>query len=89
MSWPALGGGSAVVRKTAVWPGGSYPPWASYASAGTNFALFSEIAEQAELCRFGDNGAETWVASREVDRFIWHGYLRGVGPGQRYEYRKA
>ena len=25
--------------------------------------------------------------SREVDGFVWHGYLPGVGPGQRYGYR--
>jgi isoamylase len=73
----------------ALWPDDSYRPRGNYADAGTSFALFSEMAEQAELCRFGDNGAETWVASREVDGFIWHGYLRGVGPGQCHGYRKA
>ena len=31
--------------------------------------------------------AEERVALTEVDGFIWHGYLHGVGPGQRYGYR--
>ena len=68
---------------TPVWPGDSYPLGASYDGAGTNFAVFSEIAEQVELCLFADDGAETRVALREVDGFIWHCYLPGVGPGQR------
>jgi isoamylase len=76
-----------VAADTAVWPGDSYPLGASYDGAGTNFALFSEIAEQVELCLFAGDGAETRVALREVDGFIWHCYLPGVGPGQRYGYR--
>jgi isoamylase len=70
-----------------VWPGESYPLGATYDGAGTNFALFSEVAERIELCLFADEGTETRVALREVDGFIWHGYLPGVGPGQRYGYR--
>jgi len=76
-----------VAADAAVWPGRSHPLGASYDGTGTNFALFSEIAEQVELCLFGRDGAETRVALREVDGFIWHGYLPGVGPGQRYGYR--
>ena len=30
---------------------------------------------------------ETRVTLTEVDGFVWHGYLPGVGPGQRYGYR--
>ena len=33
------------------------------------------------------DGTETRVALHEVDGFVWHGYLPGVGPGQRYGYR--
>jgi isoamylase len=73
-----------VAAHTPVWPGDDYPLGASYDGAGTNFALFSEIAERVELCLFAGDGAETRVALREVDGFIWHGYLPGVGPGQRY-----
>ena len=72
---------------TAVWPGDSYPLGATYDGAGTNFGLFSEVAERVELCLFDDNGKETRVDLHEVDGFVWHGYLPGVGPGQRYGYR--
>src|SRR5690242_15451847 len=74
------------------WPGSAYPLGASYDGAGTNFAIFSEIAERVELCLFAEAGAgseatETRVALREVDGFVWHGYLPTVEPGQRYGYR--
>jgi isoamylase len=70
-----------------IWPGRAYPLGAAYDGTGTNFALFSEVAEQVELCLFDDDGNETRVPLREVDGFVWHGYLLGVGPGQRYGYR--
>ncbi|HET9874459.1 MAG TPA: hypothetical protein VFQ37_01675, partial [Mycobacterium sp.] len=35
---------------TTVWPGNAFPLGATYDGAGTNFSLFSEIAEQVELC---------------------------------------
>src|SRR5271154_1354801 len=71
----------------AVWPGDSYPLGATYDGAGTNFGLFSEVAERVELCLFDENGKETRVDLHEVDGFVWHGYLPGVNPGQRYGYR--
>ena len=69
------------------WPGTPYPLGATWDGAGTNFALFSEVAERVDLCLFGSDGAETCIPLREVDAFAWHGYLPGVGPGQRYGYR--
>jgi isoamylase len=72
---------------TAVWPGDSYPLGATYDGAGTNFGLFSEVAERVELCLFDDDGTESRVQLREVDGFVWHGYLPGISPGQRYGYR--
>jgi isoamylase len=76
-----------VLVATAVWPGDSYPLGATYDGAGTNFALFSEVAHRVELCLFDDAGTETRIGLREVDGFVWHGYLPGIGPGQRYGYR--
>jgi isoamylase len=73
-----------------VWPGTPYPLGATWDGAGTNFALFSEVAEQVELCLLnGDDPAqlETRIGLTEVDGFVWHGYLPDVGPGQRYGYR--
>ena len=72
---------------TAVWPGAPYPLGATYDGSGTNFALFSEVAERVELCLFDADGTETTIALKERDAFVWHGYLPGVGPGQRYGYR--
>jgi isoamylase len=70
-----------------LWPGRPYPLGATYDGFGTNFSLFSEVAEQVELCLFDDDGAETRIALQEVTGYVWHGYAPGVGPGQRYGYR--
>ncbi|MDI5967980.1 glycogen debranching protein GlgX [Streptomyces sp. SL13] len=67
--------------------GRAYPLGAEYDGAGTNFALFSDVAQNVELCLIDDDGGEERVALPEVDGSIWHGYLPGVGPGQRYGYR--
>ena len=69
------------------WPGSAYPLGATFDGNGTNFALFSEIAEQVELCLFDDDGTETRVTFAESDAYVWHAYLPGVSPGQRYGYR--
>ena len=70
-----------------VWPGTPYPLGATFDGSGTNFAVFSEVAEQVELCLFDDDRVETRVAMTEVDAFVWHCYLPTVQPGQRYGYR--
>ncbi|MEV5748842.1 glycogen debranching protein GlgX [Actinoallomurus sp. NPDC052308] len=70
-----------------VWPGTPYPLGATWDGTGTNFALFSEVAQRVELCLFDEDGTETRYALPETDGFVWHGYLPGVGPGQRYGYR--
>ncbi len=69
------------------WPGSPYPLGATYDGSGTNFALFSEVADRVELCLFDDDGPEHRVLLAERDAFVWHGYLPNVGPGQRYGYR--
>ena len=70
-----------------LWPGQAYPLGATYDGAGSNFALFSEVAERVVLCLIDDDGTETRVDLTEVDAFVWHGYLPGIAPGQRYGYR--
>ncbi len=70
-----------------VWPGNPYPLGATYDGGGTNFALFSEVAERVELCLFDDDGTETRVDLPEREALVWHGYLPRVVPGQRYGYR--
>ncbi len=70
-----------------IWPGRTYPLGATYDGAGTNFALFSEVADRVELCLIDDDGAETRIDLTERDAFVWHGYLPSVQPGQRYGFR--
>ncbi|MCW4384246.1 glycogen debranching protein GlgX [Salinibacterium sp. SYSU T00001] len=69
------------------WPGSAYPLGATYDGSGTNFALFSEIADRVELCLFDDERNETRIVMREVHAFIWHCYVPEIQPGQRYGYR--
>ncbi|MBU4215498.1 MAG: glycogen debranching protein GlgX [Actinobacteria bacterium] len=70
-----------------IWPGRPYPLGATYDGSGTNFAIFSEVADRIELVLVEPDGAETRVDLPEVDAFVWHGYLPAVAPGQRYGYR--
>ena len=74
-----------------VWPGSPYPLGATYDGAGTNFSLFSEVADAVDLCLIGADGTQGWSETRieltEVDGFVWHAYLPTVAPGQRYGFR--
>jgi len=70
-----------------IWPGQPYPLGAVFDGAGTNFSLFSEIAERVELCLFDQNDNETCIALPEVTGYCWHGYLPTVEPGRRYGFR--
>ncbi|HEY0511201.1 MAG TPA: glycogen debranching protein GlgX [Thermoanaerobaculia bacterium] len=68
-------------------PGHPYPLGAAYDGSGTNFSVFSEMAERVELCLFDEAGHETRIELPEVTAFCWHGYLPNVVPGQRFGYR--
>ncbi len=70
-----------------IWPGHAYPLGATFDGSGTNFALFSEVADRVELCLLDEAGGETRVDLPETDGFVWHGYLPDVQPGQRYGFR--
>jgi glycogen operon protein len=84
-----------------IWPGTPYPLGATWDGWGTNFTLFSEVADRVQLCLFdgdpasqgakagrsGGTFTETQIELTEVDGFVWHGYLPGIAPGQRYGYR--
>lgn len=70
-----------------VWPGNAYPLGATYDGAGTNFSLFSEIAEKVELCLIDEDGVESRIPLDEVDGYVWHAYLPNITPGQRYGFR--
>jgi isoamylase len=69
-------------------PGKPYPLGATPNSQGTNFALYSENATAVKVCFFDDKGEQTdYVHLTEVTAFVWHGFVRGIKPGQRYGYR--
>jgi isoamylase len=70
-----------------LWPGKPYPLGATYDGSGVNFAVFSEVANGVELCLVDDEGREERFALPEVDGFVWHGYVPGIQPGQRYGFR--
>jgi len=76
------------VAQLEIWPGKAYPLGATYDGSGTNFAVFSEVAEKVELCLFDADGGETaCITLPEVDGFVWHGFIPTIEPGQRYGYR--
>jgi len=70
-----------------LWPGHPYPLGAAFNGTGVNFALFSEIADKVEVCLIADDGIETRIELTEVDGHVWHGFVPGIEPGQRYGFR--
>lgn len=78
---------SPVTSDRQIWPGQSYPLGSKYDGAGTNFAIFSDVAEKVELCLIDAECNEERILLDEVDAHIWHCYLPGVKPGQRYGFR--
>lgn len=59
----------------------------SFDGAGTNFAIFSDIAEKVELCLIEEDLSEVRIEMEEENAHVFHCYLPTVGPGQRYGYR--
>ncbi|GHI87294.1 glycogen debranching protein GlgX [Streptomyces xanthophaeus] len=75
-----------------VWPGSAHPLGARFhtgpdGTPGTNFALWAQGAESVEVCLFDADGAETRCTLTELTHEIWHGFVPGVRPGQRYGFR--
>jgi isoamylase len=72
---------------TAIEVGTPSPLGSTWDGRGVNFALFSARATAVDLCLFDDAGAETRipVPSRSVQ--VWHVYVPGLRPGQRYGWR--
>ena len=64
------------------------PLGATAEASGTNFAVFSSVAERVELCLFDSSGRQTSAIDLpECTGDIWHGYLPGCHAGQHYGYR--
>ena len=69
-------------------PGRYAPLGATFDGNGVNFAVFSENAKGMDLCLFDADGNETHtIPLREQTMHVWHGYMVGLGPGQRYGFR--
>jgi len=68
-------------------PGEAFPLGAVWDGVGTNFCLYSQVAEAVELCLFDAQGDEERYLLPEVDAYCWHGYLEAAEPGTRYGYR--
>ena len=52
-----------------------------------NFALYSQVAQKVELCLFDEHDVETRIEMTERNSYVWHNYIPGLHPGQRYGYR--
>ncbi len=70
-------------------PGDPYRLGATWDGHGTNFAVYSSAGAyggHVTLCLLDDDGRESRLAM-SADCDVWHAYLPGVGPGQRYGFR--
>ena len=83
--------------RTEVWPGQAYPLGATYDGIGTNFTLFSEVAERVELCLFDPPdpslrsrraAPRERISMTEQTDNVWHVYLPGAQPGLQYGYER-
>jgi isoamylase len=70
-----------------IWPGQPHPLGAHFDGVGTNFSVYSELADRVVLCLFDDDGRETQIDLPETTAFQWHGYVPNIGVGQRYGFR--
>ncbi|MBJ3763054.1 glycogen debranching protein GlgX [Maribius pontilimi] len=68
--------------------GRAAPIGATFDGDGVNFAIFSENATRMVLCLYDEGGRETLqIDLPERDGDVWHGYISGLRPGQKYGYR--
>jgi len=69
-------------------PGRPFPLGSTCDGTGTNFALFAEHAETVELCFYNQEELEEErITLSQKTNHIFHIYLEGILPGQRYGYR--
>lgn len=71
----------------AIEPGAFDPLGATWDGRGVNFALFSQHATAVDLCLFDEAGNETRLRVPWRSLHVWHVYVVGLGPGQRYGWR--
>ncbi len=73
----------------AVQKGRPFPLGATLVPGGVNFALYSKHASEVFLLLFDRPDGEPTDIIRLPDRekFVWHGVVGGLGPGQLYGYK--
>ena len=69
------------------WPGQWHPLGVTYDGLGVNVAIWSEGADAVEFCSFDASGQETRHELGESTFHVFHGYVPGITPGQRYGFR--
>ena len=75
-----------------VWRGNPYPLGATWDGRGVNFAVFSENANQVDVCLFDSADLvheSNRVALPTVTGRVWHGYFPDLRPGQLYGLRAS
>src|SRR5512137_1553225 len=74
-----------------VGPGSPEPLGLTLVPGGANVAVFSAHASAIELCLFdADGGTETArIALPERSGDVFHGFVAGIGAGERYGLRAA
>jgi len=85
MADTATAGG--VTDRPTVWPGDHRELGARADGGGTNFAVWAPDASVVDVCLFDDAGVEVRLPLPEHTLGVWHGYVPGVGAGQRYGFR--
>jgi glycogen operon protein len=70
-------------------PGSHYPLGATLGPGGVNFSLYSANAEEVYLLLFDrpDGEPTDIIRVENRDRFAWHVFVHGAGPGQLYGYK--
>ncbi len=74
-------------RPDRVLSGSPEPLGVHWDGSGVNVAVAAPNADAVEICLFDTQGRENRYRLPERDGGVWHGYLPGVGPGQRYGLR--
>jgi glycogen operon protein len=72
--------------RIAISAGAHEPLGATWDGQGTNFAVYSSVATQVDLCYF-DQGVEQRLTLPGRTDHTWHGYVPGLGPGTEYGFR--
>ncbi|MGI9666086.1 MAG: glycogen debranching protein GlgX [Acidimicrobiia bacterium] len=68
-------------------PGSASELGATFDGDGTNFALFSRNGSAVDLCLFDEHGVESRIRLPNRTADVYHGYVMGITPGQRYGFR--